>query len=249
MMVQEKKMEHGDVIQLGRHRLMRGDSTNVDDVNKLFSGVTRPKIIVTDPPYGVNYDPGWRDKKLGHGARRTGEIKNDDTPDWSKALEVFPECEVLYCWSPMADNFIYFGNLIQDQKFVIRSVICWAKHYIRISQGHYHNQHEMCIYAVKKGATANWVGDRKQSTLWFFDKRKTEELSYSDHPTQKPIECMERPIKNHEGDVYDPYVGTGTTIIAAEKQGRTCYAMELNPDYCDVIIRRWNEYNSQLRMF
>ena len=115
------------------------------------------------------------------------------------------------------------------------------------SRGAYHWQHEPCWYAVRKGATAKWIGGRKQSTVWEIANlnpmggSKDPDDQVTRHTTQKPVECMERPLRNHEGNVYDPFVGTGTTIIAAERQGRRCWAMEINPHYVDVAVLRWQK--------
>lgn len=123
--------------------------------------------------------------------------------------------------------------------FEIRSQIIWAKNNLVIGRGDYHPKHEPCWYAVKKGKRGHWQGSRYQTTLWEIDKPVKSETG---HSTQKPLECMRIPIENNSarGDaVYDPFCGSGTTLIAAEKTGRHCYAMELSPAYCDVIINRW----------
>jgi DNA modification methylase len=135
--------------------------------------------------------------------------------------------------------------------FERRSLIIWAKQALQISRGHYHWQHEPCWYAVRKGATANWLGDRKQSTLWqvanLNSNGNTTEKA-TGHGTQKPVELMRRPILNHtkRGDaVYDPFLGSGTTLIAAEELERTCYGLELDPKYVDVIVKRWQTFTGK----
>jgi len=123
-----------------------------------------------------------------------------------------------------------------------RTQIIRAKKNIVISRGHYHFQHEPCWYAVRKGKTGHWSGDRKQSTLWAIDKPMKSETG---HSTQKPVECMKRPIENNSSPgqaVYEPFSGSGTTIIAAEMTGRCCFAIELNPAYVDVAVKRWQEF-------
>jgi DNA modification methylase len=127
---------------------------------------------------------------------------------------------------------------LEASKFVVRAQIIWAKQQLVIERGHYHFQHEPCWYAVRQGATATWRGDRKQTTLWQIDNplRSGEEATV--HGTQKPLECMARPIRNHEGDVYDGFLGSGTTLIAAHRLGRTCYGLEIDKRYCEVILRR-----------
>ena len=120
--------------------------------------------------------------------------------------------------------------------FIPRSLIIWDKGHIVIGRGHYHWRHETCWYAVKKGAQANWKGDRKASTLWEIDNPLKSETG---HSAQKPGECMQRAIHNHRGDVYDPFVGSGTTVIAGEQEGRRVYAIEIDPAYVDVTVKRW----------
>jgi DNA modification methylase len=120
--------------------------------------------------------------------------------------------------------------------------VIWRKPRFIISRGHYHWQHEPCWYAVRKGGSAKWCGDRSQSTVW--DIALKDGGEDTNHSTQKPVECMARPIRNHGGkddDVYDPFLGSGTTIIAAEQLGRRCYGLELSPAYCDVIVARWEK--------
>jgi len=120
----------------------------------------------------------------------------------------------------------------------------WRKPHFPISRGHYTFQHEPCWYAVRKGRQASWIGPANASTVWdiSLDKNVSPAAPDGGHSTQKPLECMERPMSYHEGDVYDPFVGSGTTIIAAERLDRRCYAMEIEPRYCDVAIKRWEDY-------
>lgn len=237
----------GDVWLLGRHRLLCGDSTSVDDVAKCLAG-SKPHLMVTDPPYGVQYDANWRneaDRANGkpYGASAVGKVENDDRSDWSEAYALFPG-DVAYVWHPAGATGLVFGETLQRSGFDIRMVIIWAKQQFPIGRGHYHVQHEPCYYAVRKkaGATGHWDGGRKQSTLWQIDKPRKSETG---HSTQKPIECMKRPIENNSkpGDaVYEPFSGSGTTIIAAEMTGRLVCALELNPVYVDVAVERWQDF-------
>ena len=129
--------------------------------------------------------------------------------------------------------------------FTVRSQIIWAKSQLVISRGHYHAQHEPCFYAVRDGATGHWTGDRKQSTLWQIDKPRQSETG---HSTQKPVECMRRPIENNSSPgqaVYEPFSGSGTTIIAAEMTARVAHAIEITPAYVDVGVKRWQEFTGQ----
>ena len=126
--------------------------------------------------------------------------------------------------------------------FIPRSLIIWDKGHIVISRGHYHWRHEPCWYAVKKGAQANWKGDRNASTIWEIKKTQKSETG---HSSQKPVECMQRAIHNHKGDVYDPFVGSGTTVIAGEQEGRIVYAIEIEPAYVDVTVTRWEDFTGR----
>ena len=128
-------------------------------------------------------------------------------------------------------------------RFRCSALIVWDKGgSYPVGRSHYHFQHEPCWFAVREGATASWVGDRKQTTVWAMPPVRAGDEDATGHGTQKPVECMERPIRNHEGDVYDPFVGSGTTLIAAERTGRACYAMDIEPGYVQVSIDRWEAY-------
>ena len=231
----------GDLWTLGRHRLLCGDSTKREEVDRVLGGA-KPRLMITDPPYGVEYDADWRNdaEQAGRGAgapggMAIGKVSNDDRVDWSDAWELSPSA-VFYCWHACW-HASSVQNSIERAGFVLRAQIVWAKSHLAISRGHYHWQHEPCWYAVRKGATADWIGDRSQSTLWQIANREPE--GHTDHSTQKPVECMALPMRNHAGDVYDPFLGSGTTLIAAERLGRTCYGIEIESRYCDVILRRW----------
>jgi DNA modification methylase len=229
----------GDVWRLGSHRLLCGDSTTATDVGKVLGGV-RPHLMVTDPPYGVDYDPAWRARAgLKHNKGRLGKVANDDRADWREAWKLFAG-SVAYVWhagrhaSTVQDSLAAAG-------FETRSQIIWAKERFALSRGHYHWQHEPCWYAVR-GHSANWTGDRKQSTLWHIPAREGAGFA---HGTQKPVECMKRPIENNSSPgqaIYEPFCGSGTTIIAAEITGRACYAIELLGQYVDQAVGRWQSF-------
>lgn len=232
--------------------------------------------MVTDPPYGVEYDAKWRNKAgIGNGGAH-GVVLNDDRADWSEAWALFPG-DVAYVWHAGSKAHIVADSLIKCG-FGLRAQIVWAKSQLVIGRGDYHPQHEPCWYAVRKGKTGHFVGGRKQRTLWRFvsDLLRTGEKvfvcpddegllavsgdestvweipkplkSETGHSTQKPVECMARPIRNNskKGDyVYEPFSGSGTTIIAAEQTGRRCLAVELNPPYVDVAVRRWQNFTGR----
>lgn len=234
--------QKGQIWIMGNHRLMCGDSTIAADVESLL-GAVKPHLMVTDPPYGVEYDADWRNKALGEGKRAIGKVTNDATADWSLAYALFPG-DVAYVWHSCSKAHVVAQNLI-DCGFDIRTQIIWAKSHFAIGRGHYHVQHEPCWYAVRKKSAGSWVGDRKQSTLWQIDKPQRSETG---HSTQKPIECMRKPMENNSSPgqaVYEPFCGSGTSLIAAEQIGRHCYAMEIAPEYVDMAVKRWQNFTGQ----
>lgn len=258
----------GDLYELGDHRLLCGDATKAGDVKRLLNH-SKPALMVTDPPYGVEYDPRWRLESgvnKAHQVRAEGVVSNDDRADWRAAWLLFPG-DVAYVWHSALHAGVVSASL-EAAAFKIRSQIIWAKPALVIGRGQYHWQHEPCWvaqreeepappigfaregepcwYAVRKGATGHWAGDRKQSTIWDIPNMHRTQGSVDDgktnHSTQNPVACMERPMLNnsrHGDAVYDPFGGSGTTLIAAEKTGRRCFMMELDPVYVDMIVARW----------
>jgi DNA modification methylase len=205
----------GDIWLLGKHRIICGSSTDKATVERLLDG-EKPTLMVTDPPYGVNYDPAWRARAgVNTNTGKMGKVLNDDRADWREAWELFPG-DVAYVWHASLFTCQVLDSL-EAVGLVKRSMIIWAKDRFTLGRGDYHWQHEPCWYVVREG-------------------------------TQKPIECMKRPIENNSepGDaVYEPFSGSGTTIIAAEMTGRRCFAIELNAAYVDVAIRRWQDFTGE----
>jgi DNA modification methylase len=234
----------GDVWVLGKHRIVCGDSTHADTVAKCLNGV-KPHLMVTDPPYGVEYDANWRNEAMRSdgtpiAGRAVGKVMNDDRADWSDAWSLFPG-DVAYVWH--AGNMAHtVADSLVANGLNIRAQIIWNKSNMVISRGDYHPKHEPCWYAGRKGKTGHYVGGRKQTTVWDIDKPQKSETG---HSTQKPVECMRRPIENNSSvgqAVYEPFSGSGTTIIAAETVGRCCHAIELNPAYVDMAVKRWQDF-------
>jgi DNA modification methylase len=233
----------GNVWTMGRHRLVCGDATDPDDVALALAGVS-PHLMITDPPYGVNYDPAWRESAgLTEGSVvAKGKVLNDDRADWREAWALFPG-DVAYVWH----GGLHAGTVARSLEaagFVIRSQIIWDKTRLVIGRGDYHWAHEPAYYCVRKGRTGHWSGDRSQATVWAIPHRKND----TGHGTEKPVECMKRPIENNSSAgqaVYEPFSGSGTTIIAAEVTGRSCHAIELNPAYVDVAVRRWQDFTGE----
>jgi len=239
----------GDVWLLGKHRVACGDSTSATAVDALLAGA-KPHLMATDPPYGVEYDASWRSAENGINSKgsvtRKGVVENDGRADWREAWALFPG-NIAYVWHGGLHAGVVAESL-QSCDFKLRTQIIWLKQKIVFGRGDYHWQHEPCWYAVK--GTGKWTGDRKQSSIWEISNlnqqsAQAKENDHTNHSTQKPVECMRRPMLNNsdKGDlVYDPFLGSGTTVIAAETEGRVCYGMELSPQYVDVIVKRWQDF-------
>lgn len=229
----------GQVWILGNHRLMCGSSTVATDVEKLLNGV-KPHLMITDPPYGVEYDANWRNEAMradgsAVGGRAIGKVQNDSNADWSEAWALFPG-NIAYVWHAGLFAGVVADSLTKNG-FKLRAQIIWAKSNFAIGRGDYHWKHEPCWYAVK--GIGNWTSDRKQTTLWEIGKPQKSETG---HSTQKPVECMRKPMENNSSPgqaVYEPFAGSSTTIIAGEQIGRHVYAMEIHPGYVDMGCRRW----------
>jgi DNA modification methylase len=240
----------GDIWLLGNHRVGCGDSTRAVDISSVLAG-SEPHLMIADPPYGVSYDPSWRgQRKLSTGKLARGKVLNDDRAEWRAAYALFPG-DVAYVWHGALHGDVVAADLAACG-LQPRTQIIWVKQHFALSRGDYHWKHETCWYAVREGKTSHWQGDRTQTTVWEipnnnpFGNRDREE-SWG-HSTQKPVECIRRPIANNSQPgqvIYDPFLGSGTSLIAAEMTGRVCYGLELNPAYVDVIVRRWQVFTGR----
>lgn len=238
----------GDVYELNGHRVVCGDSTDSVVVTSCLKG-EKPILMVTDPPYGVEYDAEWKFLvgRKKYKTKSIGKVVNDGKSDWTASYALFPG-SVAYVWHTALHSDSFFKGLV-DCGFEIKYQIVWVKQ-AGFGRGDYHWYHEPCFYAVKKGFNHNWNGDRKQRTVWEIQSRSalgdtTNMEDFTGHSTQKPLECMARPIRNNtkQGEgVYDPFLGSGTTLIAAEKLDRTCYGIEISHSYVDVTVNRWVRY-------
>lgn len=234
----------GDVIELGVHRLICADSRDEASVKRLIAE-SLPVLMVTDPPYGVNYDPEWREGyDLGKAGRAVGKVQNDDIIDWTEVFKLW-NAPVIYCW--LASWYIaQVQTGLERIGYKYISLLIWAKQHFTLGRGDYHWQHEPCLYMAQ--GKHGWNGARDQSTLWEINNNNSfgggGEETWG-HSTQKPLECMARPIRNNskEGDIIvDPFLGSGTTLIAAEALNRRCYGAEISPIYCSMIIERYIAY-------
>ncbi|HXN77541.1 MAG TPA: DNA methyltransferase [Candidatus Dormibacteraeota bacterium] len=248
----------GDLWILGDNRLLCGDSTNADDVRRVLADAT-PRLLLTDPPYGVELDMEWRDRaglnslglaehsymrKEGH---RNTRISGDTKADWSDAFALVPSLDTAYVWHASAFS-IEVGAGLRRIGFDLKQQIIWRKPHFALSRQHYHWQHEPCWYARKRRALP-FRGSRDQSTIWDAASPKmlmtgsTEEKV--DHPTQKPVALYVRPIKNHlkPGECfYEAFCGSGTAIVAAEQTRARCHAIELDPTFADIAVSRWQNF-------
>src|SRR5665811_544033 len=228
----------GDIWLAGSHRIGCGDSTDAVAVTALL-GSQAPELMVTDPPYGVDYDPAWRHRLGVNRSARRGKVRNDNQADWGAAWGLFPG-NIAYVWHGALHATTVAQSLV-DNGFTVRAQIIWAKDRLVLGRGDYHWMHEPCWYAVR--TKGHWSGDRKQTTLWNIASGGQD--SKTTHSTQKPVECMRRPMQNNSNPgqaVYDPFLGSGTTLIAAETTGRVCLGMELEPRYVDVAVQRWQAF-------
>jgi len=227
----------GDLYKLGNHRLLCGDSTSIDDVDKLTDGAT-VEMAFTDPPYGVEYTGGLQFKSDGKVQKNNREmIKNDDVDIYEDVMGMLSLKVAGPCYIWFADTKASKLYEAAEKYGDIHALIIWVKNggYGALN-ANYKQKHEPCLYWKPKGATLNFVGATTETTVWEIDKDGKNKL----HPTQKPIELAFKAIKNHSAKtVIDLFGGSGSTLIAAEQLNRTAYVMELDPKYCDVIVKRW----------
>lgn len=236
------KARPGDVYQLGRHRLMCGDSTDVQSVQKLCQG--QVDLLLTDPPYGVDYTGKTKDALKIQNDAKTDEALRDMLADaFSAADAVMKPGAVFYIWHADLKSLV-FRLACQMAGWEVRQVLIWAKNTMVMGRQDYQWKHEPCLYGWKEGAGHLWASDRKQTTLLEFDRPTKNK----EHPTMKPVKLFDYQIQNNTkgGDiVLDLFGGSGTTIIACEQDGRCARVMELDPRYVDVIIDRWEKLTGE----
>jgi len=229
---EEPKTKLGDIYQLGNHRLMCGDSTSIDSVDKLMDG-QKADMVFTDPPYGVDYKGINNDSRDGLEDLLRAAFGNYLASSKSGAS--------IYCFH--SDRCADVFHQVFREFFHFSSMIIWAKNSLTLSQTDYQSQHEPCLYGWMDNGKHSWYSDRKQTSVWKFDKEKVV-----GHTTPKPVALVERAINNSSkgGDVIlDLFGGSGSTLIACEKIGRNARLMELDPKYCDVIVKRWEDFTGK----
>jgi site-specific DNA-methyltransferase (adenine-specific) len=240
----------GDIWVMGKHRLLCGDSTSMDDLAKLTDGQL-VDMWLTDPPYNVAVQGG----NHGDPERKNGlKIMNDKMPDdqfrqflrdaYTAADSVMKPGAVFYIWHADSEGYNFRGAA-KDAGWAVRQCLIWKKSSIVMGRQDYHWKHEPCLYGWKEGAGHLWAADRKQTTILEFDRPAKN----GEHPTMKPVALFEYQLLNNTkgGDqVLDSFGGSGTTLIAAEKNGRVARIMELDPKYCDVIVKRWQDFTGKI---
>lgn len=242
-MPEEPKTKLGDIYILGNHRLMCGDSCSVTDMEKLCND-RKVDMWLTDPPYNVAYEGGTKEKLT---------IKNDSMEDsqfrqflrdaYVTADTVMKFGAVFYIWHADLEGYNFRGAAF-DAGWKVRQCLIWKKSSLVMGRQDYHWMHEPCLYGWKEGAGHLWAADRKQTTILEFDKPNKNK----EHPTMKPVALFEYQMLNNTkgGDIIlDSFGGSGTTMLAAEKNGRISYLMELDPKYCDVIVKRWEDFTGK----
>ena len=240
---EEPKAKLGDIYQLGKHRLMCGDSTSIDDVEKLMNG-NKADMFLTDPPYNVDYEGKTKDKlKIENDKMDNDSFRQFLIDAFSNANMLMKAGAVFYIWHADSEGYNFRGACY-DVGWKVRQCLVWNKNSMVMGRQDYHWKHEPCLYGWKDGASHLWTSDRKQTTVISFDKPTKNDL----HPTMKPVPLFDYQIKNNtnSGDiVLDLFGGSGTTIMACEQNKRVAYAMELDPKYVDVIINRWEQFTGK----
>ncbi|MDN3191028.1 site-specific DNA-methyltransferase [Enterococcus faecalis] len=240
---EKPKAALGDIYQLGRHRLMCGDSTNKAHIELLMDG-EKADLLITDPPYNVNYEGKTEEAlKIKNDNKTASEFYSFLRSAFSSAYDNLKEGASFYVWYASSE-VINFVNSLVDSQFMVKQELIWLKNSFVLGRQDYHWQHEPCLYGWKKDGSHRWYGDRKQTTVLDFDKP----IANKEHPTMKPIPLFDYQIKNSskKGDkILDIFGGSGTTMIACEQNDRQAYLMELDPKYVDVIINRWEEFTGK----
>lgn len=240
---EEPWVKPGDIYQLGEHRLMCGDSTILNDVEKLMGGMLAD-LLITDPPYNVDYEGATKDKlKIANDNMDDASFRQFLVDAFGNADAVMKPGAVFYIWHADSEGYNFRGAC-KDAGWTVRQCLIWNKNSMVMGRQDYHWKHEPCLYGWKEGASHLWASDRKQTTIMNFEKPVRNDL----HPTMKPVALFDYQIKNNTkgGDVVlDLFGGSGTTIMACEQNGRKAYSMEFDPRYAQVIIERWESFTGE----
>ena len=233
----------GDIWQLGKHRLLCGDSTIEKNINDLF-GEQKADLYLTDPPYNVDYVGKTKDAlKIQNDKQSDEEFTAFLTKAFTHAANILKLGASFYIWHSDSEGLL-FRLAVNEAHFKLRQTLIWSKNSMVMGRQDYQWQHEPCLYGWKEGASHSWYSDRKQTTLLNFDRPTQSKL----HPTMKPIKLLSYLINNsskQEDLIFDSFLGSGSTMIACEKLDRICYGTELDPKYCDVIVKRWEQWTGE----
>ena len=244
--MREKKWTRVPVGKLSlksRHRLLCGDSTSIDSVAKLMDGA-EADMMLTDPPYNVDYTGKTKDAmKVANDSMSDGGFRQFLCDAFSAANTAIRDGAAFYIFHADSEGFNFRGS-VRDVGWTVRQCLIWVKNSLVMGRQDYQWKHEPCLYGWKDGAAHTWISDRKQTTVLEFDRpsRSTE------HPTMKPVVMFAYLIGNHCKSgalVFDPFLGSGTSMVAADQLGVRCYGMELSPQYCDVIVKRWENLTGE----
>ncbi|AWQ40212.1 DNA modification methylase [Enterococcus faecalis] len=234
----------GDIYQLGRHRLMCGDSTNSLEVEKLM-GNKKADLLITDPPYNVAYEgKGKEALTIKNDSKETNEFHSFLYEAFSAAINNMKLGSSFYVWYASSE-VVNFHTALEEAGFLVKQELIWNKNSMVLSRQDYHWKHEPCLYGWASGGSHSWYSDRKQTTILNFDRPTVNK----EHPTMKPVALFDYQIKNSskQGDcILDLFGGSGTTLIACEQNEREAYLMELDPRYVDVIIARWEAFTGEV---
>lgn len=239
----QTRCKKNDVWQLGEHRLMCGDSTDLDSVDRLMCG-SFADLFITDPPYNVNYEGATKDRlKILNDNMKNDEFRSFLKKAFSAADAHMRAGAAFYIWHSDSEGEIFRGSC-SDVGWKIRQCLIWNKNQIVLGRQDYQWKHEPCLYGWKDGRSHLWTNDRKQSTVLDCEKPKENKA----HPTMKPVRLFDYLIKNNtkKSDlVLDLFAGSGTSIMACEQNRRKCFSMELDEHYCDVILQRWENFTGK----
>ena len=233
----------GDIWKLGNHRVICGDSTKQETYEQLCNEA-KVDLYLTDPPYNVAYEGKTKDKLTIQNDKQTDdEFIEFLSQAFRSADTVLKMGGSFYIWHSDSEG-LNFRLACIEAKWKLRQTLIWSKNSMVMGRQDYQWQHEPCLYGWKEGSSHSWYSDRKQTTIIKHDRPTQSKL----HPTMKPVSLMEYLIKNsskQEDIILDSFLGSGSTLIACEKQNRICYGIELDPKYCDVIIKRWENFTGQ----
>jgi len=250
-LVPETKL--GDIWQLGQHRIICADCSDERSIKRLMED-KKADMVFTDPPYNLNYDFHDNDMvQTGQRKARFDKIENDAMEDKDFEDMITNAFKLMYLQmndgcpyylTGRRESTMIFNNVLEDLGFHIQSWIVWAKEHFNISRFDYHPKHEIITYGWKKGEKHPWYSDRGQTDVWEYDRQ----IGKTQHPTEKPISLIAYAIHNSSQEnntIFDPFLGSGSTLIACEQTNRICFGCEIDPHYCDVVVKRWEAFTGK----